>query len=237
MKFSSAFKRQQFLSNIPLKSDFKFKFIDNFDISEIKKLLEQDGISSEKWTEGYKPLDEDQVKTENRNSSNLIADIISPFSQPTPQHKLMSDLSFRFVVRTTEFNNMEDPLIIYSLPQDQKLVDAIKPITNRLEQEFGDEGKLTRAYFARLVPGEIINQHTDLDFQDEAHQIYFKATHKYHIPITTNDKVWTMIDGEKKHLKVGECWDYNNNLPHSGANEGETDRIHLIIEISTFSWL
>ena len=201
-------ERLRFLNEAKPRTGFNFKFIDNFDVSEIKRLL--DGYTKDQW------ISEGIIQT---------------------SFKVQENVDFLIIVDTHKPSRYTFPFFSYAHLEHLELLAATTPIIRRLEQEFGDEGKLTRAYFARLVPGEIINQHTDLDFQDEAHQIYFKATHKYHIPITTNDKVWTMIDGEKKHLKVGECWDYNNNLPHSGANEGETDRIHLIIEISTFSWL
>jgi len=224
IEFANVQERYEFLKSIPMKSDFKFKFIDNFDVSKIEKLLIEDGFSEDKWHNNFNPL--------------LNEDGYVVWSELDRHQKpAKNDASFRFIIKTAESNNIENPLVIYSSKEDQHLLDAIQPIITRLEKEFGDEGKVTRAYFAKIVPGEIINPHTDSDLQNDFHQIYFRVTHKYHIPITTNDGVWTQIDGETKHFKIGECWDYNNNLIHSGGNKGETDRIHLIVEISPYSWL
>jgi hypothetical protein len=32
-------------------------------------------------------------------------------------------------------------------------------------------------------------------------------------------------------MKVGDCWEVNNNKEHAVKNLGQTDRIHLMIDI------
>jgi len=51
-----------------------------------------------------------------------------------------------------------------------------------------------------------------------------------HIPITTNDKVVFTVDGEKKNMQVGEFWEIDNSQDHSVENQGNEDRIHLIVD-------
>jgi aspartyl/asparaginyl beta-hydroxylase (cupin superfamily) len=40
-----------------------------------------------------------------------------------------------------------------------------------------------------------------------------------------------VIDGERKFMRVGEIWEVNNNKVHQVWNEGDTDRVHLLIDI------
>ena len=52
----------------------------------------------------------------------------------------------------------------------------------------------------------------------------------------TNNKVefstW-QVDGTKKtvHMKVGECWYIDTRKPHQAINNGDTDRVHLVVDV------
>jgi len=45
------------------------------------------------------------------------------------------------------------------------------------------------------------------------------------------------LDEERIHLKEGECWYMNFNLPHSVNNKSKTDRIHLVVDATVNEWV
>ena len=54
--------------------------------------------------------------------------------------------------------------------------------------------------------------------------------HRHHIPVITNTGVIFTVGGEEKHMKQGEIWEINNQLPHAVVNHGNKDRVHLIAD-------
>jgi mannose-6-phosphate isomerase-like protein (cupin superfamily) len=85
--------------------------------------------------------------------------------------------------------------------------------------------------FLRLEPGAVIKLHSDhtLSFED--------GEARLHIPVMTNNLVEFTSDGLRLEMKEGECWYINASLPHSVANRGATDRIHLVIDAKVNNWL
>ena len=82
----------------------------------------------------------------------------------------------------------------------------------------------------RLGGGSEIKPHRDfkLGYEDDNFRL--------HIPITTNDGVSFILDGERLKMLPGECWYTNVNYIHSVSNKGQTDRIHLVIDGERNSW-
>ena len=59
----------------------------------------------------------------------------------------------------------------------------------------------------------------------------FTIPRRIHLPITTNSKCFFTVGDTTKNLKLGELWEINNNgIMHSVTNDGDTDRIHLIVD-------
>jgi len=85
--------------------------------------------------------------------------------------------------------------------------------------------------FLRLEKGAVIKEHFDnaLSFED--------GEVRLHIPIRTNDKIEFISNGHLLPLQAGECWYINASLPHSVANRGDTDRIHLVLDCSVNDWV
>ena len=75
-----------------------------------------------------------------------------------------------------------------------------------------------------LKSGGIIKPHKDNDLAFE------KGEARIHIPIFTNPEVEFYVDEQLVKMNEGECWYINANLKHSVSNNGETDRIHLVID-------
>lgn len=86
-----------------------------------------------------------------------------------------------------------------------------------------------RSRFMRIRAGGQMPEHTDVHpwWDDKA---------RVHIPVQTNNLVKFSCGGESVFMKIGECWAIDNSLPHSIENGGDSDRIHLVIDVP-LSWL
>ncbi len=83
----------------------------------------------------------------------------------------------------------------------------------------------------KLSAGSRIKEHTDLDLAAE------NGMARLHIPIETNDDVDFRLNGTRIVLQEGECWYLRLSDPHSVANNGSTDRVHLVIDAIVNPWL
>jgi len=83
----------------------------------------------------------------------------------------------------------------------------------------------------RLAPGSIVREHRDIDLAAEA------GTARLHIPITTNPGVEFRLNGTRVAMAPGTVWYLRLADPHSVANTGSTDRIHLVIDAIVDPWL
>ena len=85
--------------------------------------------------------------------------------------------------------------------------------------------------FLRLAPGARIREHRDHDLTPEA------GLARMHVPIITNPQVEFFLDADRVDMQPGECWYLNFSLPHWIENNGDTDRIHLVIDCKINDWL
>ncbi|MBI1201615.1 MAG: aspartyl beta-hydroxylase [Rhodopseudomonas sp.] len=83
----------------------------------------------------------------------------------------------------------------------------------------------------RLAPGSVIKEHRDHDLAFE------DGTVRIHVPVTTNDSVDFRLNGRQCVMPAGSAWYLRLSDPHSVANRGENDRIHLVIDASVNSWV
>jgi len=56
---------------------------------------------------------------------------------------------------------------------------------------------------------------------------------RLHIPILTDDRAYSTIDGRRYVFEPGALYLYNNSLPHSTDNAADFDRYHLLLD----AWL
>lgn len=87
------------------------------------------------------------------------------------------------------------------------------------------------ARFLKLVPGAKIKEHYDYELSFESGRA------RLHVPILTNSQVLFFLDADRVEMQPGECWYLNFSLPHWIENNGETDRIHLVIDCEINDWL
>ncbi len=82
----------------------------------------------------------------------------------------------------------------------------------------------------KLGPGSEIKPHRD-------HAAgYEDGIFRLHIPITTHEEVYFILNGKRLIMQPGECWYTNVNFIHSVANKGSSDRVHLVIDGQRNDW-
>lgn len=75
---------------------------------------------------------------------------------------------------------------------------------------------------ARLGPGGWIKEHRDLSGGVPM------GVARFHIPVTTNERVEFFVSGNRVQMGVGEVWSLDTSYRHRVANRGASERIHLI---------
>lgn len=82
----------------------------------------------------------------------------------------------------------------------------------------------------RLPAGKVINTHIDYDCG------YEDGVFRVHVPVLTNKEVYFILNDKRLVMNAGQAWYTNVNLPHSVANKGTTDRVHLVIDCIRNQW-
>jgi mannose-6-phosphate isomerase-like protein (cupin superfamily) len=82
-----------------------------------------------------------------------------------------------------------------------------------------------------LEKGAVIKTHRDQDLAFE------KGEARLHFPVFTNEGVHFFANDDLLKMREGECWYVNVNLPHRVLNEGDTDRIHLVVDMIVNDWV
>lgn len=108
------------------------------------------------------------------------------------------------------------------LCKDDQLWELINPIIKDLEVK--NMGKVGRSTLVNLPAMQLVTPHYDK-------AVYTHVIKRFHIPILTNDKTLFSVDDSHVNMKAGECWQVNNKLLHGVYNFGNTDRVHLMIDI------
>ena len=83
----------------------------------------------------------------------------------------------------------------------------------------------------RLAPGSVIKEHRDHDLAAEW------GAARIHIPVVTNADVDFRVNRTPVAMEPGSVWYLRLSDPHSVANRGATDRVHLVIDCIANDWL
>jgi quercetin dioxygenase-like cupin family protein len=83
----------------------------------------------------------------------------------------------------------------------------------------------------RLAPGSVIKEHADNDLSVEA------GTVRLHIPVVTNPQVEFYLNRRRVELEAGSCWYLRLSDPHSVVNNGNADRVHMVIDAAVNEWV
>lgn len=118
-------------------------------------------------------------------------------------------------------------LVAVDYPARQRL-PMISQLINQIHSVVG--GELGRVILVKLKPSGMITPHVD----EGQYADYYD---RFHLPLSTNNEHTLYVEyregcGEFCHMQVGELWWFNHKLKHYAVN-GDTDRIHLIVDIKT----
>lgn len=83
----------------------------------------------------------------------------------------------------------------------------------------------------RLAPGSVIKEHHDNDLSFEQGMV------RIHIPVMTNEGVDFRLNGVRCVMPAGSTWYLRLSDPHSVANRGTADRVHLVIDAAVNGWV
>lgn len=84
---------------------------------------------------------------------------------------------------------------------------------------------LLRSRFMRIAPGGQSLEHVDTG-------AWWQDKFRIHIPVKTNPFAIFTSGGVSVHMAAGSCWLLNTkDYIHSAANNGDDDRIHLVIDV------
>jgi hypothetical protein len=90
---------------------------------------------------------------------------------------------------------------------------------------------VTSARLMKLTPGSVIKTHRDNDL-DAA------STHvRFHVPVVTNPDVDFRLNDRRVVMEAGSAWYLRLSDPHSVANRGTEDRVHLVIDGFVDDWV
>lgn len=92
----------------------------------------------------------------------------------------------------------------------------------------------SRVRILKLSPGAKIGLHTDR--REECGCLAFDRV-RLHVPIVTNDKVVFQVNGQNLKLKPGRLYYVNFSQAHQVRNDGDTDRLHLVLDLVVNDWL
>ena len=84
-------------------------------------------------------------------------------------------------------------------------------------------GEIRMARLTRLLPGGRISRHRDRNVPRDSVRI--------HIPVITGNQVEFWIGGVKLPMHAGQAWQIDPRFPHEVYNGGETDRVHMIVDL------
>ena len=103
-----------------------------------------------------------------------------------------------------------------------KFGDLIVKIQDIIRKFYGD-GEIIRIELVTLPKKSNVPNHYDVGES-------LQNDRRIHLVLQTNKNVIFTVDGEEKNMKVGEMWEINNSKYHSVFNNGDIDRIHMIID-------
>ena len=108
-----------------------------------------------------------------------------------------------------------------SVYMDTQLMDTCQSIKKIIENL---HCPIMAVRLLNLKSGAKIKPHKDNELAFE------KGEARIHIPIFTNAEVKFYVEDQLVKMDEGECWYINANIKHSVSNNGESDRIHLVID-------
>lgn len=116
----------------------------------------------------------------------------------------------------------------YALPQVRAHVFALMARVEGL--------RLGRVLITRLMPGAQIFPHTDIGTE---HGLYYDDAPyytRYHTLLACPPDALFHCGEESVYMPPGSCWTFRNDLEHAVTNDGDSERISLIVDVHSEPW-
>jgi aspartyl/asparaginyl beta-hydroxylase len=178
-----------------------YRVLDTLDVTELAQTIDQ--LSEASWQADKKLL---QSMTKNRQADSIFIRSIAAadFSRILSERPLKQD-DVQFYQGWSE------------------LAGELDAVLQKILSYFSAGGVVTRVQLARMQPGAMIRRHVD-------QSLVLLASHRVHLPLSTNQDVEFFIGNQSYHMPVGSMFELNNRLQHAVENKGQTDRVHLIVD-------
>jgi mannose-6-phosphate isomerase-like protein (cupin superfamily) len=134
------------------------------------------------------------------------------------------DLHGADAIRLASDSAPQATAILAELPHTRSIIDAFQT-------------EVLRARLMKLKAGAAIKEHRDFAYFGGQRWSFERGRIRVHIPIITGANVFWMLSGKRIDMKAGEAWYVNVCMPHSVENRGDTDRIHLVLELEVNEWV
>jgi len=114
----------------------------------------------------------------------------------------------------------------YDYPVMDMLADVLVPVLRPLLTDVLKVEELGRVLIVKLKPGGVVTPHID----EGTYADYYA---RFHVAVTGTDKATLTAGPNTQHFAPGEAWWFDHKVTHSARNDGDTDRIHIIIDAVT----
>ncbi len=124
-------------------------------------------------------------------------------------------------------------MMIYSDPEATEFEDTpfLAPCPYFREVIAAFPMPVTSARLMKLAAGSVIKTHADLELDAESTHV------RFHVPVVTNPEVDFRLNGVRVTMEAGSAWYLKLSDPHSVANRGTEDRVHLVIDGRVNDWV
>jgi hypothetical protein len=111
---------------------------------------------------------------------------------------------------------------VYTKEQSE-LIKSVMPVVRDAVKLFPDYVPI-RGEVVNLLPKKSLDLHIDTYW-------FHKHSKRVHVPLYTNDDSVQIFENRNYHLNIGYAYEINNRIMHSAANNGQTPRIHIILDL------
>lgn len=160
------------------------------------------------------------------NIKKIITENNYDWSEFTARQKSCRDMintrTIPIVFDSRIFTTNFEPVYTENYPVFETELNNISKIIKKITN---GEGYLLKALLVKLLKKTDIPTH--IDWANDT----LKHSRRIHIPIITNPDCIFIVGDDTLHMKEGEIWEMNNDKKrHSVHNNGDEDRVHLIID-------
>jgi hypothetical protein len=145
-------------------------------------------------------------------------------SYPGSAHKETQSIILSGTSETTDLQKIFDDLTQVQYPHMAECADALSAILRPCLEALPKVTSFGRIIIAKLPSGKAVDPHIDEGRYAEAYM-------RLHVPMRTNAAAWLKSGDETCAFKDGELWWFNHRISHAAFNLGDTDRIHLIVDV------